>query len=154
MSVEQIFGLFRIFVPNHYIKMLPSGLKHLITIKSKNTIKCDFIVFSKLESDGSISAYIPNFDIYFTAKSFADREKQSKKFINSFFNYWVIHNGWDMFMIKIKEMGFIAANEAQRRALIRGSDKMKDAKLIAMTPKAKTGGYTPTPISTKVGVAA
>lgn len=58
------------------------------------------------EDAGMYSAYMPGFDIYYSAPSEEEVTKRAKKMMDTFFDYWIQQEGWKQLFLKIHKLGF------------------------------------------------
>jgi hypothetical protein len=87
------------------------------------------------EENGMISAYIPAFDIYFSA---ADRETASKRgssLVTSFFSFWIKQQGFRSFVLQILKLGFKAPNAGELKQLLERKNINTRLKSIDIIPK-------------------
>ena len=68
--------------------------KTIEIIISPGIIEYRYIILANIEKDGSHTLFIPKFDIYYTAANEEDAIRQSKRLMNSFCNYWILHREW------------------------------------------------------------
>lgn len=58
------------------------------------------------EEAGMFSAYMPGFDIYFSAPSEEEVKKRANRMIDTFFDFWIEQQGWKQLYLKIHKLGF------------------------------------------------
>ncbi len=55
-----------------------------------------------------ISAYLPGFDIYYSAPSENELDNRSKAMLRTFFDFWIDQNSWKDLFLKLHKLGFRA----------------------------------------------
>lgn len=92
-------------------------MKDSIQIKSGNITVSYNVHF--IAEEGMVSAYIPAFDIYYSAPDRETAERRSENAVKAFHKYWMENQGWKKYILKLHHLGFKTANhEVQMRNML------------------------------------
>ena len=94
----------------------------------------------KIESSGMYSWWIPSFDLFFSSMTLEDGQRRGDALTQSFFNYWILQEGFDAFIDKIERLGFKTESTKQIRSL----KKRRSNKPVVFMPQREKapGEYT------------
>lgn len=73
-------------------------------------VEYQFFVFSTQVSENQWSIRIPAYKIGFSAPSKEEGIKRAKAMVQSFYQMWLLKEGWSKFVLQLHHLGFRAAN--------------------------------------------
>lgn len=88
----------------------------------KDGIKFGFHLHYIKEEDGMYSFHIPAYNIHYSAPSFEEGDRRSVIMVSSFFNFWVLKQGFRQFVLQIFKLGFKTQNHDEFKRLLNRTD--------------------------------
>ena len=81
------------------------GSKDIFVNIDKKGINIGYKVIYKDES-GMFSAYMPGFDIYYSAPTEEEVAKRASEIVKSFTDFWIKQNSFKDFFLQLHKLGF------------------------------------------------
>jgi len=120
-------------------KKRPDAFVSIIPQSERVGIRFGFRLYTRNESDGTISCAIPPFNIFFSAADKEMKDKKAKALTYMYFNHYMLHskNGLKKLVLDLHKIGFKANND------LTTVHNLINNKIVAAKFKLKTPAYIP-----------